>query len=285
MASSALQITYRQEIINGFDKTQSILRDTVTTEFMDKGGSAVFLVADTINQVARTRALNGLIPADPLALTQNTATLVPWYKLVTVADFNMFASQGNLADPMKAAVMASINRKIDDDIITALDTGTNYAGTAAQTGNVGLLLKSFGILGAQKVPNDGDVTALLTPAFVQYIMQAPEFSSADYVSARPMENGGPAYGDKRMVYKWNGMTIISDPTLPGAGTSSEHCYVYHKSALGQAINKNAIDFDADFNREQKYSWANCTAFIGTKLLQNSGVVVIRHDGSATTATA
>src|SRR5581483_596131 len=99
-------------------------RDFVTTEYMDHGGSAVFLVADTINATARSRGLNGLIPADPLALTQNTATLVPWHRLTTASDFNVFASQGNLPEMLKAQTMAAVNRKIDDDIISGLDSGT-----------------------------------------------------------------------------------------------------------------------------------------------------------------
>ena len=279
MATSAYQIAYRQEIINGFDKTQSVLRDTVTTNFMDKGGSAVFLVADSVNQTARTRGINGLIPADALALTQNTATLTPWYKLVTVNDFNMFASQGNLMDPMKEAVMASINRKIDDDIITTLNTGTNDTGTTT-TASINLVNYARVILGNNKVPNDGNLTLLVTPAFLGYLMQTKEFASADYVSLRPTENGGPAYGDRRMGYKWMGFTVIEDPTLPGVGTSAEKCFLYHRNALGQAINKNTIDFDMDFDRQQKYTWANCTVYTGTVLLQNSGVVVINHNGAS-----
>lgn len=283
MSTSALQTAYRNEIINGFDKTQSVLRDCVTTEFMDKGGSAVFLVADTASQTARTRGTNGLIQADPLALTQNTATLVPWHKLVTVSDFNMFGSQGDLHKPMQAAVMAALNRKIDDDIITVLGTGTVNTGSAV-TGSVALIQKARGILGTNKVPNDGQLTLLATPALITYLMQTKEFANAQYVNARPYADGGaPAYGDKRMVYKWAGINVVEDPTLSGVGTNAEKCFLFHKNAIGQALNKQALEFDMDFNREQKYSWANCTAFFGTKLLQNSGIVVINHDGSAIAA--
>jgi hemin uptake protein HemP len=35
-----------------------------------------------------------------------------------------------------------------------------------------------------------------------------------------------------------------------------------------------------YDEEQDYSWARASAFMGSKLLQNSGVVVITHDGSA-----
>lgn len=279
MAINAPQITYRAEIINGFDKTVSVLRDTVTVDYLERGGSAVFLVADSINQVAHSRGLNGDIPADPLALTQTTATLVPWHKLVRVNDFNMFSAQSNLIDPMKSACMAAINRKIDDDIITTLNTGTTTI-TAGGPMTVAKAMTARGILGANKVADDGNLTFLISPAALTYLMQTTEFANSQYVAMRPYETGKPNYGDMRMVYKWAGLTVIVDPTLPGAGTSAEKCFMYHKASIGHALNKNALEFDMDYDREQKYSWSNCSAFIGTALLQNTGIVVITHDGSA-----
>ena len=279
MAINAPQVAYRSEIVNGFDKTVSVLRDTVTTDYIERGGSAVFLVSDTAAQVAHSRGLNGDIPADALALTQNTATLVPWHALVRVNDFNMFSAQSNLIDPMKRKVMAAINRKIDDDIITILDTTTTTI-TAGGTMTIAKAMTARGILGANKVADDGNITFLITPAALVYLMQAPEFASADYVESRPYVTGKPNYGDMRLVYKWAGITVIVDPTLPGATTSSEKCFMYHKDAVGHALNKNALEFDADYDREQKYSWANCSAFIGSALLQTAGVVEITHDGSA-----
>lgn len=279
MAINAPLIAYRSEIINGFDKTVSVLRDTVTTDYLERGGSAVFLVSDTAAQVAHSRGLNGDIPADALSLTQNTATLVPWHALVRVNDFNMFSAQSNLIDPMKKKVMAAINRKIDDDIITALNTSTTTI-TSGGTMTVAKATIAQGILGGNKVPLDGEITFLITPAARTYLMQAPEFSNVQWSMLRPFGDGKPSYGDMREVARWAGMTVIVDPTLPGIGTSSEYCFMYHKSAIGHALNKNALEFDADYHREQKYSWANCSAFIGTAMLQTAGVVKITHDGSA-----
>jgi hypothetical protein len=34
--------------------------------------------------------------------------------------------------------------------------------------------------------------------------------------------------------------------------------------------------------EQDYSWARATAYMGALVLQNAGIVVITHDGSART---
>lgn len=279
MATSAFQIQYRREIIAGFDKTQSILRDCVTTEFVNKGGSAVFLVSDTAGENAVTRGLNGLIPADPLNLTQNTASLAEWHKKVVVNDFNIFASQGDLKKPMQEKTMAAINRKIDDDIISILNTGTLNTG-AAVTGSVALIGKGRVILGNNKVPNDGNLTLLATPALIDYLTRTPEFSSAEYVSSRPYEDGEPAFGDQRMMFKWRGMNVIEDPTLPGVGTAAEKCFLFHKNAVGQAIDKAAMSVELGYDGEDHYSWARTSVYTGSVKLQNSGIVVINHDGSA-----
>lgn len=278
MAISAFQVAYRQEFINGFDKTESVLRTGVTTEFLNKGGSAVFCVNDSASNVAKNRGINGLIPYSNLSLTQNTATLKEWHGTINVNGFNIFASQGDLLIPMKRDVMAAINRKIDDDIITILNTGSVNTG-AAVPGSMDLVTKADVMLSNSiKTSNSGNVTLLVTPAFLGYLLRSPEFSNSQYVSARPYENGTPAYGDTRMVYKWNGMTVIKDATLPGVGTAAEKCFIYHKDAIGQAINKGEMSMEIGYDAKQDESWARSSAFMGTVLLQNTGVVVINHNG-------
>ena len=46
------------------------------------------------------------------------------------------------------------------------------------------------------------------------------------------------------------------------------------------MNTGDIQALAGYHEEQDYSWARTTGFFGSKLLQNSGVVVMKHDGSA-----
>jgi hypothetical protein len=41
---------------------------------------------------------------------------------------------------------------------------------------------------------------------------------------------------------------------------------------------------AEYNAENDYSWARHSAYMGAKLLQNSGVVLLAHDASGFSAT-
>lgn len=271
MAESAFQIQYRNEFIAGFEQNQSLVRDTVTTEVEIKGEQAVFLVADSGQASAVTRGLNGLIPARPDNNTQYTATLREWHDLVRKTGFNVFASQGDQRRIMQMTTMGVVNRKIDQDVITELNTATQDTG-AAKTASLSLVMHGLAILGNNSVPLDGNVSALITPAFHAYLMQTKEFASADYVNNKPFENG-------MTMYRWAGVNFIVHPNLPGKGTSAEKCFLYHKNAIGHAVNSGGLTTSVGYDEEQDYSFCRATVYMGSKLLQNSGVVVFNHDGS------
>lgn len=272
MAESSFQIQYRQEFIAGFEQMQSLVRDTVTTEVEVKGNQAVFLVADSGDATAVTRGLNGLIPARADNLNQYTATLVEWHDLVRKTSFNIFASQGNQRQIMQQTSMAVVNRKLDQDIITELNTATQDTG-AAKTADLSLVMYGLTILGNNEVPMDTNISALITPAFHAYLMQTKEFGSVDYVNNKPFTNG-------LTMYRWAGINFIVHPNLPGKGTAAEKCFLYHKNAIGNAINTGGIDTKVGVDEEQDYSFARTSMYTGSKVLQNSGIVVLNHDGSA-----
>ena len=278
MADTALQTVYRTEFIKGFEQRQSLLRDVCTTESVVSGNQAVFLVADSGSDEATTRGANGLIPAKADNLTQSTATLVEWHDLRRKTRFNLWAGQGNQRAVMQQNSMAVINRKVDSQILTELATATNDTGSAV-AGSVQLAIKAKVILGNNKVPWDGNVAFLVSAGFMGYLIQAPEFANAQYVNMRPMETGANAWRDTPSAYRWMNMLVIEHPAL-SLGTSAEKCYMFHKSAIGHAIDMAGIDAQADYHAEQDYSWARTSGFMGAKLLQNAGVVVVNHDGSA-----
>ena len=279
MAETAFQIQYRQETIATFEQMQSLVRDTVTTEAVIKGNQAVFLVAGSGGATATTRGINGLIPARPDDMTQYTATLVEWHDLVKKTGFNIFASQGDQNALMQRTTMNVINRKIDQDIITELNTATNDTG-AAQTGGLDMALYAKTILGNNKVPFDGNIWALVTPAFEAYLLRTKEFSSAEYVSNQPVQGADLAWADKPGFYRWLGVNWIVHPELPGAGTAAEKCFMYHKNAIGHAAAVQNMTAAVGYDDEQDYTYARVSIFMGPKLLQNSGIVVMNHDGSA-----
>lgn len=272
MSVAAAQTQYRQEFISGFEQRGSLLRQSVTREAMIKGNQATFLVADSGQATAQTRGSNGRIPARSDNLSQPTATLVEKHDLVQRTGFDVFASQGDGRRIMQETSMAVINRDVDQTILAELATATQDTGSAA-TASLSLALKAKTILGNNEVPFDNNISAVVTPAFHAYLMQVEEFASADFVNNKPFS------GDQQL-FRWMGVNWIVHPNLTGKGTNAEVCFMYHASAIGHAANVDGMESEIGYNGEQQYSWARCSIFMGAKLLQNAGVVVMNHDGSA-----
>lgn len=176
---------------------------------------------------------------------------------------------------MQEASVSVLNRDIDQVIIDELDTATLTTGSAV-TASLNLVIKSHVILGNNEVPitEEDNMFAVISPAFNGYLMQVTEFSSADYVEIKPFV--GPA---KRMR-RWAGVNWIVHPNLPGVGTASESCFMYHKNAMGHAANSKEMSVLVDYDGKQDLSWSRASLFHGAKKLQNSGIVKMVHDASA-----
>lgn len=277
MTVQAAQIQYRQEYIAAFEQGQSLLRSAVTTEAVIKGNTATFLVSGTNGATAVTRGQNGLIPARTPTNSQLSATLAEWHDLQQLTNFDIFASQGDQRRIMQDGSVKVINRKIDADIIAALDNATIDTGTSA-TASVAMVLKSLAYLGdTGEVPvqEEENMFGVITNGFWAYMMQTTEFTNGDYVDVKPFT------GPTRKMYRWAGVNWIRHPNLTGVGTSTEKCYIFHRSAIGHAMETGAdLKTEIGYNGEHDYSWARASGFFGSKLLQNTGIVQMKHDGSA-----
>lgn len=278
MADTAFQKQYRQEFIGAFEFGTSFLRATVTTEFVRQGNEAIFLVAGTGGAEAVTRGVNGLIPSRPDDLNQYTATLVEWHDKPRRTRFNIFGSQGDGRRIMQEGTTKVLHRKIDDTILTELNTATNDTG-AATTGSLALVTKAKAILGNNDVPTEEEdnMFGVISPAMEAYLLQDDSFTNSDYVDVKPLV--GPA----KKMRRWAGINWIVHSRVPGKATSAEKCFVYHRSSIGHAADVENVSAIPGYNEEEDYYWARTSLFMGSKLLQNSGVVVINHDGSAMVA--
>lgn len=275
MADTAFQKQYRDEFIAAFEYGESRLRSTVTTEMQSKGNEAIFLVAGTGGAEATTRGVDGMIPARPDDNNQYTATLVEWHDKPRRSNFNIFASQGDGRRIMQMGTVKVMSRKIDADIIAQLDTATVQANTVAQNASLDLVTEAISILGNNEVDveEEDKMFGVITPKFRKYLMQTKEFNSGDFVEVKPL------VGPVRKFWRWAGVNWIMHPRLTGVGTSSEKCYIYHKEAIGHAANTEGMNVMAGYNEEDDYYWARSSIFMGSKKLQNTGIVQMLHDGS------
>jgi hypothetical protein len=281
VSDQAFITQYRKEAIMGFEQGMSLLRHAVTPEHVIKGNQAVFLVADSGHAQATTRGLNGRIPSRSDNLNQYTATLVEWHDLVERTSFNIFASQGDGRQIMQRTTLKVLNRKRDQDILASLQTGTNTTGAAVTMG-LGLVTKAWTILANNEVDmeNEDNLFFVASPAAMAYLLQIPEFTKAPYVDIAVLARDMPGTSVTKRFRRWAGFNWIPHPNIVGKGTSLEFLFAFHRDAIGHAMNSGELQALAGYHERQDFSWARTTAFMGSQLLQNVGVVVVKHDGSA-----
>lgn len=275
MSFDANMVQYRDEAIMGYEQGISLLKGSVTSQAQIKGNSATFLVADSGSATPSTRGVNGLIPARTDSGAQFTATLVEWHDLVRRTSFDMFANQGDGRRIMQMTTRKTMNRKVDQDILAGLQNGTLTTGNAT-TASLNLVMHAYSILGNNAVPMEeiDNLFFVVSPGFMAYLMQVPEFNKGEYVSIKHLDGPAKTYY-RQWFFNW-----IVHPNIVGKGTVLEYCFAYHRDSIGHAVNTGEMQALAGYHQEQDYSWARTTCFMGSKLLQNNGVVVVKHDGSA-----
>lgn len=282
MSDTAFMKQYRQEFIAAFEFGQSMLRTTTTTQAQTQGNEAVFMVAGTGGAEAVTRGVNGLIPSRSDDLEQNTCTLTEWHDKPRRTRFNIFSSQGDGRRIMQQGSIKVINRKADDTILSALDGATQSITITGSTASdrIADVTKALAVLGNNDVDIEDmqNMFGVMSPAFRAYLLQNEQFSNAFYVDVKPFA-GGPM----RKMINWAGLNWCVHSRVPNVGTSTEHLFIYHRDAIGHAADTENISVTAGYNDEDDYYWARSSMFMGAKLLQNSGVVKLIHDGSAMVA--
>lgn len=276
MADTAYRVMYRDEWIRAYERDKSTLRETTTRASSIKGRQAVFLVASSGSE-ATGRGNNGLIQASTADLTQTTLTLAEAHSLKQLTGFNVKTGQSNQREIMQAMTRTEINRHIDNIIIDVLETATVTPSATASIMTKQLVTKATTLLWEAQVPNDNQVFGLLTPAAWGHLSDIPEFSNSQWIGTTILPDGAPTMGLR--MKPWLGVNWMMHTGLPGIGTSTAECFIYHRSALGYGNAGADIMADADYDSEQDYSWARATVYDGAIKLQNAGMVLINHDDS------
>lgn len=279
MTVQAAKTIFREEFIAAYEQSKSLLSAATSPATMTEGLTSTFLIAGSGGQRAVTRGQNGQIPYNTPSNSQVSVTLVEKHAPYELTGFDIFASQGNQKQIMQDASLAVIRRDQDLIILAELANATQDYGSGSL--EIGTIAMSKAILGQNFVDtsNPDDMFWVISPAAEAYLMQMPEFASADYVSVLPMEGGAA-----RNYRRWMGSNWIVSALVTGVGTASEVLYNFHRSALGYAMNMGAEKIAIGYDEKQDTSWSRATIYHAAKILQNNGIIKVAHDGSAAVAT-
>ena len=278
---------YEAEVHHLFQRQGGYLRPAVRTTDNVKGTSTTFQKIG--KGIASTKARHGVITPMNQDHTAIECTLADFY----AGDWVDKLDEAKVNHDERMAIAQggawALGRKVDDQIITAMDATTQTAvtwsvGSVNQVENS--LLAVVRSLDSADVPNDGQRFCLLTPLAYTAAMKVDSFSSSEYVSPSniPMEQGLPSFQWRR----WMGVYWSTHTGLPGVATASAKGFVWHKSAVGYATGEfagnsaqnQAVQADITWHGDRAAHFVNHMMSGGACLIDDTGVYEITINDTA-----
>jgi hypothetical protein len=224
--SDAFTVQYLADVKEAYQQTGSKLRSAVRLKTGVVGATCVFQKAG--KGVAGKKTRHGNVPLMNADHSSVTATLEDWYGADYVDKLDELKTNIDERMVVANAGAYALGRKVDDLIITVLDSGAGTTDTAATLGlTKARILAGVEKLNADDVPDDGNRFAVLGAHQWNEMLNLTEFKSADFAGTKyPWLKGTEA----RM---WLGITWLFHSGLPLSG-GTRKCFLYHKTAIGLA---------------------------------------------------
>lgn len=275
---SALERTkYVDEFKEDFERKQTILKRCVRSDGLMSGSTIKWDVVG-LSDEATTRTRNGDIPEGELALSQVSATAKEHFMKYRLDSFDAFRTNPNVRNAQYGKAMAAVNRAIDKEIVTQLDTATNVinSGSAISFAVLSTFLTWTTQLWRADVPADGNVYGIVTPNAWAQMLRINEFKSVDFAAIKAVQDGVPIQGEMR---SWLGVKWIMFTGLTGSTTATAKCHLFHSSAIGHQIAGDP-DIQAYYYQPQDRSEVWAKVWHAGKLCLQRGVVSAVHDDTA-----
>lgn len=234
--NTAFITDYEAKVHEVFQRKGSYLKEAVRMKTGVVGSTAVFQKVG--KGTATTKARHGTITPMNQTHTAPSCTLADFYAGDWVDALDEAKTNINERDAIASGGAMALGRKVDDQITTVLDTTTQSTVTLTVTSKAAILATAIEFAEAawsNDIPNDGEVYAVVTPRYWSQLMLLEQFSNADWVGANGQTfTQGPTVGAGRWK-DWNGVKWKMQTGLPGAGTATAKCFIWHKTSIGYAV--------------------------------------------------
>jgi hypothetical protein len=270
---------YERDVHDVFQRRGSKLLKTVRHKPNVIGKSTTFQKIGT--GTATTKARHGTITPmnqdhTPIEVTLSDFYAGDWVDKLDEAKVNIDERQAIARGGANA-----LGRKIDNQIITALDATTQSAISWTVTSAAAIrnaLIDMAQALYANDVEEGDENYGVLTTKAWAYAMTVEEFASSDYVSDQAYEAGAPNTG--RRMKEYLGIKWCVHTGLPGAGTNAAKVFVFNKMAVGYASQNLSGDMESPESVRADITWHGDRAahFVnhmmsgGAKLIDDTGVI-------------
>ena len=277
---------YEREVHEVFQRTGAYLLPTVRWKNKVKGSSTTFQKIG--KGIATTKSRHGTITPMNQTHTAIQVTLADFY----AGDYFDKLDEAKIDHDERSAIArggaASLGRKVDNQIITVLNTTTATGVTSASTTMAAfrnVLLNMDREANENDVPNDGRRFGALTPNMWAFAMTVDAFSRAEYIDWKdlPYMSGVPHQGKFK---RWLNANWQVHNDLPGVGSTSSNGYLWHHDAVGYASNvvvegmDQAMGADITWHGERAAWFINHMMSGEAGMIDDTGVIESTHDDAA-----
>lgn len=266
---------YERDAHEAFQRQGSKLRETVRLKTGVNGSSTTFQVVG--KGVATTKARHGTITPMNNDHTAVPCTLVDFYAGDWVDKLDELKINIDERMAVANAGAYALGRKIDDQILTALDTTTQTTVSWVVTSEAAIrnsLINMVNAANANDVPDDGQRYCALSPKAWAFASIVEEWSSSDYVAP-----GDRPFAGRFQMKDWMGVKWIMHSGTPGVGTATSKNFLYHRSAVGYAEGMG-ITADITWHGDRAAHFVNHMMSGGACLIEDAGVIEGNLDDTA-----
>jgi len=291
---TAFITSYEAKVHEVFQRQGSYLKDAVRVKDGVVGSTAVFQKIG--KGTATTKARHGTITPMNQTHTAPSCTLADFYAGDWVDKLDEAKININERDAIASGGAMALGRKVDDQITTVLDSTTQTTITLTVTSKATVLATAIQFAEAawdNDVPNDGMVYAVVTPRMWSQLMTLDQFQREEYVSADGQAfRTGPTLGKSRWK-EWMGIKWKMQTGLPGAGTATAKCFLWHKMAVGYAVansagniaSNEAVAADITWHGDRAAHFVNHMMSGQAVLIDDTGVIEANLDDTAAIVTS
>ena len=276
---TAFITSYDAKVHEVFQRKGSYLKESVRLKDNIVGSTAIFQKIGT--GTATTKARHGTITPMNQSHTAPSTTLADFYAGDWVDKLDEAKVNINERDVIASGGAMALGRKVDDQITTVLDTTTQSTITLTVTSKAAILATAVEFAEAawsNDIPNDGEAYCVVTPRYWSQLMILDQFQRAEYVGADGQAfKQGPAVGMGKWK-EWQGVKWKMQTGLPGAGTSTAKCFLYHKSAVGYAIAQSAGNVAGNESVAADITWHGDRAAHFVNHMMSGNAVMIDDTG-------
>lgn len=291
--SNAFIKQYESDVHHVFQRQGGYLRSAVRFKTGVVGSSTTFQKAG--KGTATTKARHGVITPMNQNHTPITCTIEDFYAPDYVDKLDEAKMNIDERQVIATGGAWAIGRKVDEQILTALDATTQATITITVTSRATIRASFIEFVEAawdNDVPNDGMVFGALTPRAWSQLQLVEEFASSDYVGAdgQPFKTGMPTGGKFK---DWNGVKWLMHTGLPGKGTATAANFIWHKMGVGYAAGahagnnaeNDAIRADIAWIAERQAHLITHCMSGGACLIDDTGVIQATINDTAAIATS